>query len=263
MSKFSGENEMKEQDARTYEVIEVCLLAGKIMLQSGAETYRVEDTMMRIASSFGFSDTNSYVTPTGIIFSADGFGVTKTKLIRILERSTDLEKVEIVNSISRKISSGKLDFETAARQLKEIDSSITVIPLTRQIAAASIASGCFLIMFNGMWADFIPAMFVGGAGYLSFISFHRFVPIKFFSEFLAAFVIGLISIFFIKIGAGHQLDKIIIGSVMTLVPGLLVTNAVRDLMAGHLVSGLSKGAEAFLTAFAIGSGIAVVLTVLS
>jgi uncharacterized membrane protein YjjP (DUF1212 family) len=49
---------------------------------------------------------------------------------------------------------------------------------------------------------------------------------------------------------------------MTLVTGLLVTNAVRDLMAGHLVSGLSKGAEAFLTAFAIGSGIAVVLTFL-
>jgi len=49
---------------------------------------------------------------------------------------------------------------------------------------------------------------------------------------------------------------------MSLVPGLLVTNAIRDLMAGHLVSGLSKGAEAFLTAFAIGAGIAVVLSFL-
>jgi uncharacterized membrane protein YjjP (DUF1212 family) len=79
---------------------------------------------------------------------------------------------------------------------------------------------------------------------------------------LASFIIGLLSFFFVKIGAGQQLDKIIIGSVMTLVPGLLVTNAVRDLMAGHLVSGLSKGAEALLTAFAIGSGIAVVLSFL-
>jgi uncharacterized membrane protein YjjP (DUF1212 family) len=71
-------------------------------------------------------------------------------------------------------------------------------------------------------------------------------------------LIGFLSFLFVKIGLGHQLDKIIIGSVMSLVPGLLVTNAVRDLMAGHLVSGLSKGAEAFLTAFAIGSGIAIV-----
>lgn len=55
------------------------------------------------------------------------------------------------------------------------------------------------------------------------------------------------------------MDKIVIGSVMPLVPGLLITNAIRDLMAGHLVSGLSKGTEALLTAFAIGSGIAIVL----
>jgi uncharacterized membrane protein YjjP (DUF1212 family) len=64
-------------------------------------------------------------------------------------------------------------------------------------------------------------------------------------------------------GLGRDLDKIIIGSVMPLVPGLLITNAVRDLMAGHLVSGMSKGAEAFLTAFAIGSGVALVLAVYS
>ncbi|MNJ01474.1 hypothetical protein D3C73_1611210 [compost metagenome] len=56
------------------------------------------------------------------------------------------------------------------------------------------------------------------------------------------------------------MDKIIIGSVMPLVPGLLITNAVRDLMAGHLVSGLSKGADAFLTSFAIGTGIGLVLS---
>lgn len=64
----------------------------------------------------------------------------------------------------------------------------------------------------------------------------------------------------VSLGLGRELDKIIIGSVMPLVPGLLITNAVRDLMAGHLVSGLSRGAEAFLTAFAIGTGIAVMFT---
>ena len=63
-----------------------------------------------------------------------------------------------------------------------------------------------------------------------------------------------------KFGYGTDLDQIIIGGVMPLVPGLLITNAVRDLMAGHFTSGMSKGAEAFLTAFAIGSGIALVLS---
>ncbi|MBI0578853.1 threonine/serine exporter family protein [Neobacillus cucumis] len=253
---------MENQASQTYEIMEVCLLAGKIMLQSGGETYRVEDTMMRIAAAFGIENSHSYVTPTGIIFSAEGSEPTKTKLIRISERSTDLKKVAMVNSISRRISSGEVSPKEALKLLKELNSLTLTFPFMVQVAAASLASGCFMIMFNGGWNDFIPAMIAGGLGYLSNIYFHRFVPIRFFSEFLASFVIGLLSFIFVKIGIGQELDKIIIGSVMTLVPGLLITNAIRDLMAGHLVSGLSKGAEAFLTAFAIGSGIAIVLSFL-
>jgi uncharacterized membrane protein YjjP (DUF1212 family) len=218
--------------------------------------------MMRIAAAFGIEKTHSYVTPTGIIFSAEGSEPTKTKLIRILSRSTDLKKVAMVNSISRKITSGEINQEEALTLLKELDALDVTFPFMVQVAAASIASGCFMIMFRGEWNDFIPAMITGGLGYLGFLYFHRFVPIKFFSEFLASFIVGLLALIFIELGIGHQLDKVIIGSVMTLVPGLLVTNAVRDLMAGHLVSGLSKGAEAILTAFAIGSGIAVVLSFL-
>lgn len=244
------------------DVMEVCLLAGKIMLQSGAETYRVEDTMMRIASFFGIRQSHSYVTPTGIIFSAESNEPTKTKLIRISERSTDLKKVTMVNSISRSISNGELGLDDALLQLKEIDLLDVTFPFSLQVAAAALSSGCFLIMFNGTWHDFFPSIVSGGLGFLAFVYFHRLVPIKFFSEFLASFIIGILALLFVKIGWGHALDKIIIGSVMPLVPGLLITNAVRDLMAGHLVSGLSKGAEAFLTAFAIGSGIAVVLSFL-
>ena len=253
---------MENEKIHTYEVMEVCLLAGKIMLQSGGETYRVEDTMMRMAAAFGIVHSHSYVTPTGIIFSAEGAEPTKTKLIRISTRSTDLKKVAMVNSISRRITSGEINLEAALKLLKELDALNVTFPFMVQVAAASIASGCFMIMFMGEWIDFIPAMITGGIGYFGFLYFHRYIHVKFFSEFLASFIIGLLSVIFVKMGLGQQLDKIIIGSVMTLVPGLLVTNAVRDLMAGHLVSGLSKGAEALLTAFAIGSGIAVVLSFL-
>jgi uncharacterized membrane protein YjjP (DUF1212 family) len=253
---------MENEKTLTYEIMEVCLLAGKIMLQSGGETYRVEDTMMRIAAAFGIENSHSYVTPTGIIFSAEGAEPTKTKLIRISSRSTDLKKVAMVNSISRQITNGEINIQSAHTLLKELEDLNVTFPFIIQVVAASIASGCFMIMFRGEWNDFIPSMVTGGLGYFGFLYFHRFIPVKFFSEFLASFIIGFIALVLVKIGIGSQLDKIIIGSVMTLVPGLLVTNAVRDLMAGHLVSGLSKGAEALLTAFAIGSGIAVVLSYL-
>ncbi len=245
----------------TYEIMDVCLLAGKIMLQSGAETYRVEDTMIRIAKSLGVNETQSYVTPTGIIFSVEDGEPTKTKLIRIMDRTTDLKKVTLVNSISRQISNNELDSKEAFSMLKAIEASDFSFSFIARILASAVASGCFLIMFKGGWPDVVPAMISGGIGYFSVVYFHKVVPIKFFSEFLAAFFIGLIAFLSVKMGIGQELDKIIIGSVMPLVPGLLLTNAVRDLMAGHLVSGLSKGAEALLTSFAIGSGIAVILSV--
>ncbi|MFC4798304.1 threonine/serine exporter family protein [Neobacillus sp. GCM10023253] len=238
------------------DITEVCLLAGKIMLQSGAETYRVEDTMMRIARSFGSNDPQSYVTPTGIIFSLHS--AEKTKLLRITKRTTNLNKVIKVNNISRSISSGDMSAEEAYKILKSIEEGYPQYPMYINIAAASIASGFSLIMFNGGWNDFLPSFIIGGAGFTCQIFLDRLVNIKFFAEFLASLVIGLMSYLFIKVGAGHDLSNIIISSVMPLVPGLLITNAVRDLMAGHLVSGLSKGAEASLTAFAISSGIAIV-----
>ncbi|WP_269217411.1 threonine/serine exporter family protein [Metabacillus sp. B2-18] len=249
---------MSVDQNQTFDIIDVCLLAGKIMLRSGAETYRVEDTMMRIAAAYGIKETHSYVTPTGIIFSVSS--KTPTQLVRIVDRSTDLQKVAKVNGVSRQISNGELSVEEAYSHLKEIELDAHAYPIWVQIGAASIASGCFLIMFQGGWTDFLPAVIAGGIGFSSLIYLHRLVEIKFFAEFLASLIIGLLSVLFVTLNIGAELDKVIIGSVMPLVPGLLITNAVRDLMAGHLVSGISKGAEAFLTAFAIGAGVAVVFS---
>src|SRR5690606_36866435 len=106
--------------------------------------------------------------------------------------------------------------------------------------------------------DFLPAMLISGVGFSAFLLLHHHTKVKFFAESTASFVIGLLALLLVKNGLGHQLDIIVIASVMPLVPGLLITNAIRDLMAGHFLSGLSKGAEAFFTALAIGTGVAVV-----
>lgn len=240
-------------------VIDVCLLAGRIMMQSGAETYRVEDTMTRMAASCGIKNAQTFVIPTGIILSIEGLN-NPTHLARINERSTDLEKVARVNHISRKMAGGELSVEEAYQALTELHTANLSFPIWLQITAAALASGCFLIMFKGVWSDFFSAVCVGGIGFSTLLIIHYFTKVKFFAEFVASLVIGIISVLLVSYDVGEQLDKIIIGSVMPLVPGLLITNAVRDLMAGHFVSGLSKGAEAFFTAFAIGAGVAVIFS---
>ncbi len=242
-------------------IMEVCLLAGKLLLQSGAETYRVEDTMKRIADAFHIDESHSFITPTGIIFSIGVEESAKTKLTRVSNRTTDLHKVALVNTISREITGEELTLQEAYDKLKKLEKEKVTFPIRIQIIAAAISSGCFLMMFGGAWNDFFPAVVSGGAGFTGLVCIHKLVPIKFLSEFMASVIIGMVSVFFVHVGIGGELDKIIIGSVMPLVPGVLITNAVRDLMADHLLTGLSKGAEAALTAIAVGSGVALVLII--
>ncbi|GAA0441875.1 threonine/serine exporter family protein [Agaribacter marinus] len=236
-------------------VAKVCILAGKIMLESGAETYRVEDTMNRIAIAYGLENAESYATPTGIHFSTEG---EATYFRRISNRSTDLHKITEVNSISRQIAEQSIEVKEALLLLKGVQHASESFPYWMQILAAALVSGSFTIMFGGLWGDFIPSFIAGGGGFAVMIWFEKLVEIRFIAEFLASFIIAILALIAIELNFGMQMDKIIIGAVMPLVPGLHITNAVRDLMAGHLVAGVSKGVEAILTAFAIGAGVAVV-----
>lgn len=234
------------------------LLAGRIMIESGAETYRVEDTMLRMARSQNMMDAKSYVTPTGIIFS---LGRTQpTRITSISTRITDLHRIVLVNNVSRKLTSQMITLEQAYDELKRIEKTNYFLPILLQVLAASITSGCFLFMFNGMVSDIPTAFVAGGLGLYIVTVVHNLTRVKFFSEFLAAVSVGVVASLSVHFGFGTEVDKIIIGSVMPLVPGVVITIAVRDLMAGHFTAGVAKGAEAFLTAFAIGSGIALVLS---
>lgn len=247
------------------DIMEVCLLAGKVMLQSGAETYRVEDTMNRIAQACAIFEAHSYVTPTGIFLSIQGENrqAEQTKFLRISERLIDLNKIVLVNDVSRKISSGDISLSEAYKSLCEIEKTKPLYSTWLQVLAAAIASGFFSMIFGGSWVDFGPALLAGGVGFLIYINASKMVEVKFFAEILTSFVIGIIAYLLYHLGWNCDVDKVIIGSVMPLVPGVLITNAVRDLMAGDLVSGVARGAEAFFTALAVGTGIAVVISLLS
>jgi len=242
--------------AKQASTAKVCMLAGKIMLECGAETYRVEDTMNRIAAAYGLKNAQSYATPTGINFSHEH--QDRSYFRRVTSRATDLHKIAEVNDISRQITAGELSVPEANLLLNNVSQAKLAFPGWLQIIAACFVSGSFAIMFGGSWYDFLPAFLAGGLGFASMLFFDKLVEIRFIAEFLASIVIGLTSVLSIHYGFGLTLDRIIIGAVMPLVPGLPITQAVRDLMAGHLVAGVSKGVEAVLTAFAIGAGVAVV-----
>ena len=242
-------------------IIDLCVLAGKIILESGGETNRVEDTMMRMAAAFGRKESHSFSMPTAIIFSLDG-EKSSSKLIRISRRSTDLRKVALVNSISRAITNKELSLDEAYAELKALEKKTLAYPLWVQMIAAFISSGCFTIMFDGHWHDFIWSCLAGGLGFACLLGMDKLLEVRFCAEFIASFLVGVTAFFMVRLGLGSEMDKIIIGAVMPLVPGLLITNAARDLITGHLLSAQTKLVEAGLTSLAIGVGIAVAMVML-
>lgn len=124
--------------------------------------------------------------------------------------------------------------------------------------AAVIVSSTLAVMYGACWQDFVPTMLASAVGYFLFYFINKNFKFRFVSEFVAAVVIGLTSIWMVKLGFGVNAGLIIVGALMPLVPGVPITNSVRDLLAGHILSGLARGTEALLVAGALGLGIAVV-----
>ena len=237
-------------------VTDISLLAGQILLESGAETYRVEDTMSRIARSFGIRNTENFVTPTVVMFSINGYN---SQLVRINERAINLEKIERTNEISRALVGGHISPEEALEKLTELKDTKLSYSILMKVFAAALTSLCFFIMFRGDFEESLIAFLAGGIGWITFECVTLYTKAKFFNEFFASFAVALVAqCFAITIGS-INMSLIIISALMPLVPGVPITNAIRDILAGQLLSGLSKGVEASITAFAIGAGVAIVL----
>lgn len=237
-------------------VLETCLLAGKIMLESDAEMYRVEDTMSRIALASGDYRLVSYVTQTGLFVGLDG--TSTIRMVQILNRSINLEKVSNINQLSREYVAGEFTLEELLEKLKLLELEKKFFPLWMRLISASIVSGTIMILFGGVWTDLPLTFLIGGLGYSFYYFSLKVLRIKFLSEFLAAFFIGCAAILCTQTGLGINQDMIIIGCVMPLVPGVQITNALRDLLAGHYLSGVSRGTEAAMTSMMIGFAIAFV-----
>ena len=243
---------MSEKDLNL--LLDTCLLAGKIMMESNAEMYRVEDTMSRIALASGNYRLVSYVTQTGLFV-----GIDRTSTIRmeqITNRSINLEKVVNVNNLSRKYVAGELSLNELYASLQEIEKDRSLFPVWLQVLSAAIISGTIMVLFGGKISDLPITLCIGGLGYAIYLYSLKFFRIKFLSEFLSSLLIGLAAILSVRIGLGTNQYLIIIGCVMPLVPGVQITNAIRDLLAGHYVSGVSRGTEAMMTATMIGFAIA-------
>ena len=245
---------MKEKDLNL--LLDTCLLTGKIMMKSNADMSRIEETMSCIVSASGDYQIVTYAIQTGLFI-----GLEHTSMIRmeqVMMRATNLEIVTEVNELLHQYIDNKLTLLEFYNELQILEKKCIRFPTWLQIISAAIISATLMFLFGGLLEDFPVTLFIGGVGYTIYLLGEKLFHIKFLSEFLSSIFIGLAAILSVKLGIGNNSDCIIIGCIMPLVPGVQITNSIRDLLAGHYMSGISKGVEAMITATMIGFAISFV-----
>lgn len=237
--------------------IDVIMLAGTLLLQSGSEIYRVEDTMIRIAHSQGIVDCNALAMPIAIFFSVENTNVSRMK--RNLHTNYNIEKVCEVNQLSRQLVDGKISLEETFERLTYLKTKKLPYNNKELTLAATISAAFFSIMFGGNIYDALGAAFGTFFGFFLSLYVGKYVRIPFVSTFVGAFTFGLLAHIWTHYFGTANVDLIIAGSVMPFVPGIALTNAVRDIMTNHINSGMSKLFESLLITLALGAGTSVAL----
>lgn len=245
----------------TNELIKVAAEAGKIILENGGETYRVEETIYRICCAYGEKSAESFVTPTGIVISITTSTNSMSIVKRIKNRTLDLEKIQKVNNLSRKVSCQWMSLEEFKEELDKINSTPRYSSIT-SLFFASLAASFFTLLFGGNVKDAIASFFIGALIHKTSSILGKYNVNSFFVNIFGGFIAALTAALSIYLKIGSNMDKITIGSIMLLVPGLAITNAIRDTIAGDLVSGISRAIEAFLVAIGIAIGTGLVIKVL-
>lgn len=254
---------MTELDRRAELYVDTAILAGEILLNSGAEIFRVEDTVKRILEHSELGRVEVFALTTGIFISLESDEREPVTLVRrINNHSSNLNRVFRVNNVSRRLCSGRMPVEDAYKELNEIKQE-KLYTVVQQAFAYAMVCSFFSIMFGGGLYDFLVSACIGVLLGFLFYGLNKYNINDFCQNALSAFLVGAISLLAGKAG-GIRVDHniITISSIMPMVPGVSFTTSIRDMLNGDYSSGLSRMAEALVVGLALAFGVGIAITVL-
>lgn len=239
-----------------YLLTDLAVTMGYHLAMSGAETFRVEDTIHRILRAYGV-ECEVFAIPNCVSVSLEAANGKPLMLMRRIGfHGNDLEKLEKLNELSRRICAERPEVDTAMSWLEQ------TLAARRSYSAAAVYLGNLLVglgfclVFGGTLLDCLWAGVMG----LIIGVVTRFMDKQeanpFFSTILASCLMALPAYAAAGLGWLNSPDAAIIGTLMILVPGLLITNSMRDIIYGDTNSGIFRIVQVFLTALAIALGTA-------
>lgn len=239
-------------------ILRIALDIGEGLLTNGADVHRVEFAIEKISRAYGAAHVDVFTIHSLILvalYMPDGTHSTQSR--RIIDTSNNITKLEMYNSLSREICEKTPDIDYIDERIREIKRG-RVYPFYLTIIAYFLSAGSFAIFFGGSLLDGVASGCIGIV--MALVEKIRIEQVnKMVKISLISFVAGLLSCISVRVGFGDNLDMVIIGTIMLLIPGVSFGNAMRDLLSGDTLTGTIKVVQAILTAVMMALGYALAL----
>lgn len=237
-------------------LLDFCVDIGYRLGMTGAETYRIEETVQRIMNAYGIR-ADAFAIPNCLHISIETpEGKPMTRMCRIGHHGNDLDAVEKYANLSRRICTEKPDPIVAAAWLEDIEKERKYYSFPLYMLGNFLGALGFAILFGGNTVDAVCAGVCGLMIGLVNRIMEYLKTNQFFRIISASFLMAVLAYFIGYSGITQNTDAVIIGALMILVPGLLFTNAMRDIIYGDTNSGINRIVQVFLIAAAIALGTA-------
>jgi len=244
------------------DVIDLSLWAGQLLLQNGAESQQVEETVHRLGTGLGCNWLDILVSPNALVITAISDGEFRTKVRRVVNIGVNLQVIVEVSRLVQWVITGELDRHELRAELVRISRfqscySRGTVALMVGAACAAFSSlfGGDALVFGITFLAAAVAMLVRQE--LQKRNFNPFITVV-VTAFAASGIAGIAPIFHF----GNQPQLALISAVLLLVPGVPLINSVQDLMKGYPMTGIARGVTGGVIAACIALGLLLAMTLL-
>lgn len=244
--------------ADSFDVMElsIAMEIGERLLISGAEVSRVEDTITRICRAYGARRVDVFTITSSIVVTAwDEGNAPLTQTRRVTGLSHDLTALGELNALSRRICAQRPEAALVSAELKRID-ALPKYDFGAMLLIYAMVSAAFSIFFGGSARDAAASAIIGMLIKLMQAAFTRLKVNTLLSALLCSVIGGISAWFIVNCALADSVGNISIGNIMLLIPGIALTNSIRDMFSGDTISGLLRFTEALVLSVVIALGFA-------
>ena len=243
-------------------IYNIALKTAELLIKNGSEISRANDTVKRILASHGYFDIPLFLSPTVIIIG-DNSDNSSFYLVKNIEtRGNNIGRVNMINAFSREFCAKNIAINDAMQKLEEIEKK-SEYSFMMILVMACIGCAVFTLMLGGSFSDFACSIFTSACGFVVNEYILKLSKTPFLGNFVSSLVATLAAVLLVKLNLGHNLNMIVVGSILPLVPGVAFTSGIRDFLSGDLIAGTARSFEAIFVAVAIAFGVGSVLMLVS